>query len=198
METVAQKFRSLGCDVSINVPQTVEDFDLNAKKAGACLAEAVNNVIYRGTLNEFRDNFCEEVEKETGVERTASPTGKKNSDGTDVLEYDLSEGKYIQHVRTTKGWADDNTVLQGIADKVAATLTFDASAPERKPSEPKKLAAMYKEAATRIFTNGNQAKWGTQFNLTYTGDQAKDIELLGWAIKRDSDEKQKQLMAGVN
>lgn len=198
MQTVTKKYRSLECDVNIQVPASNEDFDSNAKKAGACLEEAINNVVYRGVLNDFRDKFCDAVEAKTGVERRTQPTGKKDDKGADILEYAESEKKYVDRVRAEKGWTEDNSVLQSIADEIATTLTFDASATERKPSLPKKLANDFRVAAERIFTNGTEAKYATQWNLAFTGDRAKDIETLGWAIKADFTKKQGELLGSLS
>lgn len=60
-----QLFSSLGCDVPLNVPSTVDEFNSSAwattpedKRIGnPCLTEAINNIVYRTSLAEFRDLF---------------------------------------------------------------------------------------------------------------------------------------------
>lgn len=112
------KFNSLGIDLALPVPATVEEFELNAgggttAKVGSCLAEAINNVIYRGSLADFRSNFLNAVEAMTANERKTKPTGKKTktkvktiTDGKEVeteveedqLQYDETEGQYFGRV----------------------------------------------------------------------------------------------------
>lgn len=193
--TVTKKFRSLGCDLNVQVPSTVEAFDTSARKVGACLEEAINNVVYRGVLAEFRDSFCEKVAEKTGIARRVKKT-IKNTKGEDV-EVLENEGDFIAYVRVQKGWTEDNKELQSIADDVASSLLFDASATERKAPTPKKLPKDYVEAATRFFTNGTQEKWASKFGLTLSGDQAKDIEAIGWKLKVDVEAQQKALLAAA-
>lgn len=192
----SKKYMSLGVEVNVPVPSDVAEFDLNAKRVNACLDEAIDNVVYRSYLADFRNLFCEVVETSTSIARKTKVVKKGDKE---VEVWDETEGEYIRGIRATKGWEDDNSALQLIAEAVLTTvnadgklvLLFDASASERKQTGPKKLAIAYKEAAQRIFTNGNQDKWGTKLGLTYTGDQTKDIEILGWAVKRVEDEKRK-------
>ena len=193
-----KQFESLGVKINLNIPSTVEEFDQNAKKAGACLDEAVNNIVYRGVLPDFRAMFCERVEKETGIARKFS-TVKEGDKEVEV--WDETEGKYMSRVRAEKGWQEDRTQLQAIADLVSPELVFDASSPEPKAKGPRKLPAGYATAALRIFGNGNQDKWAEKLGLTYvaeTGNEdevkrfrSQNVETLGWAIKKVEDEKRK-------
>ena len=109
----SQQFKSLGLVVNLNVPETVEEFDLNAKKSGRALAEAINNVVYRDCLAEFRDNFCEKLESSTSVERKTKDTGKKRKvtsvvDGKEVITeepiliYAESEAEFVDRVIAEK------------------------------------------------------------------------------------------------
>jgi hypothetical protein len=176
----------LGLVLALNVPSTVEEFDQNAKRVGACLASAINNEVYRGTMAEFREvliHGSEAVVKDgvtsgynfKGLEerfdfpRLTKKTGKTRDvvvNGTTVKEeievYDESESDYIKRLCAAKGWNDDKTKsdnLQPIADELSGLLTFDASQTERKAAGPKKLAKQYREAAENIFKNENQNKW---------------------------------------
>lgn len=198
-----KQFDSLGVKATAqNVPTTVEEFDTNAKRSGACLDEAVNNVIYRSFLADFRALFCEAVETATEIVRKVKSVKKGDKD---VEVWDETEGEYIRRVRTSKGWEDDNTELQRIADVVSQSpdLKFDASATERKATGPKKLPENYKVAALRIFTNGSQVKWAEKLGLTYAEEVGENeeaiakvrnanLETLGWAIKKVEDEKRKK------
>lgn len=111
-----QTFSSLGLDVPIMVPETIDEYEgpKMANKPGAALASAINNEVYRGTLAVFRDAFCTEVEAsmatlfpgDTTLKRkTKVGRQKKNSDGTteDVLVFDESEAKYVGRVLATVG-----------------------------------------------------------------------------------------------
>lgn len=199
-----RKFRSLGLDVVLNVPSSVEEFDQNAKRQGACLDEAINNCVYRGCLAEFRDSFQAVVAEKTGIQRATKPVidpdtkQPKVVDGEALEEWEESEAKYIGRVRREKGWLDnDNGVLQGWADEIASALVFDASAPERKAPKPKKLGDKFRAVAQRIFGNNTQEKYAKQFALVFTGDKEKDIDLLGWAIKKDVDAQIERQLEGV-
>ena len=190
------KYKSLGCEVSIQVPSNVEDFDINAKRAGACLSEAINNVVYRGVLADFREAFCDAVEASTSITRRSTVVGKTKETKEDILKYE-NEGDYVNRVRVEKGWVEDNTALQAIATEVSSKLVFDASATERKGPGPKKLPNAYKAAAAKIFANGNQDKWATKFGITLTGDATKDADLIGWGIKRDVEKAEAEKLAGI-
>ena len=50
-----QTFKVFGYSFALSVPATVEEFDQNAKKAGAARAEAIKNVYYRSTDPDVRD-----------------------------------------------------------------------------------------------------------------------------------------------
>lgn len=93
-----KKFSSLGLEINLNVPSTVEEFDQNAGKTGACLDEAINNVVYRGMLAEYREALLhglpevkdaagnitrpaiDGLETITGIERPTKEV--KNADGS--------------------------------------------------------------------------------------------------------------------
>ena len=200
-----QQFKSLQMAVSFEVPATVDEFDTNGKKVGACLAEAINNVIYRGTLAKFRDRFLhgqkadtekliaaiEGVEARTGIERSSEPVLDKEKkpvvkDGEPVTKYNESEADYYKRVLATlveQGkYASDEEALasfQSLADEVAVSIPFDASASEYKAAGPKKLAAKYKLTAARIIANNSIEKANANYlskigkTFTTTGDATK-------------------------
>lgn len=176
------KYNSLGLDVEFSVPSTVEEFDQNAKKPGACLDEATNNIIYRGSLAEFRSIFLhglsaediddamkaagykpiDGIEQTTKIARQTEPvndaSGKpKVVDGEPVTQYSESEAKYFNRVlAATKKEAKD---FQALATQVAAMIPFDASATERKAAGPKKLADKHRETAKRLMVHKNLGKF---------------------------------------
>jgi len=202
METVEKKFRSLYVDVPIQVPSTVADFDANAKAEGRCLAEAINNVVYRGVLADFRDLLIHgrEADEKAGVAAVegleaitgiARKTTKKTVGKREVEVWDETEGEYVARVIAARGWDKENpTELQNIADAVAKYLVFDASAAPATTKGPKKLPSDYLEAATRIITKGSWDKY-SRFGLVQSGDTAKDAEALGWKIREEVLAKQR-------
>jgi len=157
-----KEFSSLGLKVNLSVPSTVEEFDQNAKRVGACLDEAVNNCVYRGSLAEFRDKFCEALAESTGVERLTKDSGKKDESGQPILTYTETEGDYAKRVAAEKGV--EITSFQSLADSVASAIVFDASARERKAPTPKKLPDWAKKVAEEFLSG---AKSLDKFTTAY-------------------------------
>lgn len=167
------------------VPESVAEFDQNAKKDGACLNEAVNNVLYRGVFPDIRSTFLDAVQRETGIKRTtkAGPLKKDKTPGADV--FDESEAKYFARVCAIfqPEGAEEPGVegkhFQYLADKLNNgelpvlnekgeqvidletnkplfySIVFDASASER--SGEKKIAKVYIDAAKSIIEKGAAA-----------------------------------------
>lgn len=210
-----QKYRSLGLDINLETPETVAEFDTNAKRTGACLDEAIANVIYRGALADFRSAFIHGVEEDkekgvkavagleavTKIERKTKPTGKKDKDGADILVYDETEADYVARVCAEKKC--EVSAFQPLANEIAAQLKFDASARERKPTAPKKLAQKYKDTATAIMAGANFKKFladvkkAISKDFTATGDKEKDVEAVGWLVKEFAEYKEKQTLAAM-
>lgn len=201
-------YNSLGIDVPFQVPETVEEFDRNAKKAGACLGEAINNVIYRGSLAEFRDLFLhgrdakdgveafKGLETLTSIERTTEPVldkdGKpRTSDGKPLMKYSETEADYFKRVCALQGKKPED--YQTLANETAALISFDASAKERKAPEPKTLSQKHKDSAKVVLNkyDDNQIEKNVRKNapdwvhtpFARTGDEVKDLETLGWFLK---------------
>ena len=231
-QMIKKTYNSLGLDIPFEVPETVEEFDRNAKKEGACLAEAINNVIYRGSLAEFRDIFLhgrEEVKNKetgevtvtgidgidmiTGIERKSVVVMKDGKpvvkDGEEVTKWDTddSEATYFKRVcaeLVAAGKAVDAEAakksFQSHAESVASQIAFDASATERQPRKPVQLAAVYKNSAAACFAN-KDVNWPKLESMLskqgipmpeLTGDQAKDVLAVGWAIKSAKDAEAKK------
>jgi len=203
-----QQFKTLGLNVNLSVPTTVEEFDANAKRAGACLEEATNNVIYRGSLAELRDLIIhgrdEEkvdgkvtvtafkgLEEVTGVSRKTKKV-KSGKEQKEVEVYDETEGEYLERLVATK--KVELSTFQSHFDAAAALVAFDASARERKPAGPKKLAEKFKTIATE-FLSGKKSLEKLNAALTKsisktftkTGDTEKDTLALGWLCKEYAD-----------
>ena len=138
-----ETYRSLGLNVKLTVPSSVEEYDLLAKKSGAALESAVANAVYRGKggLADFRSDFADALESATGIKRTTEVVtdkeGKPKTDdeGNTVTRYLESEQDYFDRViketnRTVESFQD-------IADQVSAKLVLDPSVSERSAPEPK-------------------------------------------------------------
>lgn len=186
-------YSSLGLEVVFTVPESVEEFDTNAKRAGACLDEATNNVIYRGSLAEFREQFCERLASETDIARFSKPLldkenkPRKDAEGNELITYTESEADFVKRVCAEKGV--EVTAFQTIATAIGAGITFDASARERVSRLPVKLKAEYLNTADRILQSGDFSKVNAafaQYNIplpTLSGDATKDRDVLGRSIK---------------
>lgn len=147
------EFESVSLKGYVQVPETAEEFDQLAKKAGACVDEAVNNVLYRGVLADFRSAVVAELERETGIQRKTKdhPEGKKYTNdqkdengnivakkGDPIQVLDETESKYIQRVAAEQGKQPSD--YQYIADRVLTQkddagnllISFDPSQTERK------------------------------------------------------------------
>lgn len=210
-----EQYRSLGLVANLEVPSTVEEFDTNAKKAGACLSEAVANVIYRGSLAELRDLFLhgrdedkangipafEGIEQATKIARKTKPTGKKDKDNNDIEVYAETEAEYFERVCAER--KVEATSFQPLMDAACKLVKFDASQRERKPAAPKKLAAKYKETALAILKGAKKDKFLKDVKRdlgkepTLTGDLEKDSETLGWVVKEYADFREKQALLSM-
>lgn len=187
-----QTFKVLGLPLVTMVPETVEEFDALAKKPGACLNEAINNVAYRGVFAEARDIFCELFEQATGIERLTKPSGrkKKNDQGVeeDVLVYAESEGEYIrralgvlaqqQNVEEVPITSPEfATIMSRLSVGGDKEVKFDPSATATSRG-PQKLAKMWLEAATvQIINPGLAPQWVAK----YGGDETP--ECIGRKLK---------------
>lgn len=210
-----QTYKSLGLSVNLSVPESVAEFDANAKRAGACLEEAINNCVYRGSLADFRYSFLHGldedkekniaavpgIEQTTKIERLTKPTGRKDKDGADILVYNETEADYFARVCVEK--KVEATAYQALADTIAKTITFDASARERKPSLPKKLAQKYKDTATAIMSGANFKRFTADVkkalgkDIVLTNDKDKDVEAVGWIVKAFAEYKEQQALASM-
>lgn len=179
-----RKYSSLGLDIHLAVPSFVEEFNELAKskdpQANPCLDEATNNIVYRGSLAEFREVFlhgrAEEkdaqgnvtaskidgVEQVTGIARKTVPVLDKDDkpvlkDGVAQETWDKedSEAKYFKRVCAEKGVEPSS--FQALAQTVADSIVFDPSATERKPSAPKNLPKDILEKATAKVGQGEEA-----------------------------------------
>lgn len=187
------KFNSLGLNISIDVPSSIDDFDQLAGKTGEALNQAVRNVVYRSTLPVFREELCNAIAAKTGIERNAEfevdeqtkEIKKDEKTGEPIfLRWSETEAKYLKRV------AGDNVEqFAELANGIAAQLAFDPTASAPKASGPKKLAKMYLETAQALFDQGRgetvAANLATKLGLVVE----PTVEGLAAAIKEDQSRK---------
>ena len=203
-----------GLKATCLVYESYEEADKAAGKEKAMLESGNDNGYYRGPAQDVRDYICEMLETETGIERKWDDTGKKNSKGEPIYKAGESEGEYASRVCAEKGW-EDLTAFQAKLDEWAKTATpsanggpgtalaIDIKEQERKPSQPKKLAEVYKNSAIACFKN-KDVNWPRLETMlsnqgvampTLTGDEEKDVLAVGWAIKSAKDNEAKKSLA---
>lgn len=218
-----KEYSSLGLDVPLSVPDSVQEFDLNAKRDGACLEEAVNNVVYRSALAEFREVFLhgrkevkdsngnttapgiDGVEQTTGISRKSveKELTSKDEDGKPkvVDVYDESEAVYFRRVCAQLA-ADRKQPLdeiiksfQPLASAVAASIKFDASAEARQPSGPKKLPKSYLEAAKKVIDAGKGDHVAALLKESLGREVTVSVEGLAAAMQEDVAQEAKRRKA---
>lgn len=151
---VSKKVNTLGFELSVNVPDSIAEYDTLAKKQGAALESAVLNVLYRSVFAAFRAQFAEAVENNTGVARLMEKTGKKvkNEDGTeeDAVRFAETEKVYFDRVCAELVQNGEHPTVEAaaasfsqLAQETIASIAFDPSESEKAPTGPKKVAKAY-------------------------------------------------------
>lgn len=181
-----RKYRSLGFDVVISVPSTVEENDQLAGRANATLEDAVDNVVYRsrGGLPTFRELLAAGVEKETGIAREAvavmtkgtetEPSKQKLDDeGNPLFKYTESESDYIDRVLAKTGRTRESFV--NVAAEAAKSVKYDPKASERGEAGPKTPPKSVYEQVDAIIAAGSAtsvaASLGTLLGRTVETDR---------------------------
>lgn len=171
------------------VPSSVEEFDQNAKKAGACLEEATNNVVYRSSLAEFRASMCEKLEEKYKEPRKTKVSGK-NKAGEDIVVFAETENDYIERVAALQ--KVEVTSFQALADEVSKSISFDASATVRKGG-PIKLGKFWLELGAQAiakgventkFAKGWHKMFGVAFPKPTLSEKKEDAESNNLAVAR--------------
>ncbi len=205
--------------VPMQVYASVEEGDTAAGRVGAVLAEANNNLLYRGTYADARELICEIVTELTGETVAQKDSGQKNEDGTPIMVDAESDKVFVRRVLANNPSLFDKVqaVLteraDGYSKAVDGKITFfpalaaDITQRERKPRKPVKLAAKYADTAKAFLTKAinpatgkprdihkflDAVKKSLKVEWTPTGDAAKDIESLGWVCKHYADWKAEQ------
>lgn len=136
---------TMGFDVKLNGPDTVEAYDQKAGKVGSCLADACENTIYRSTLPELHGKLVEKIEALTGqkreVNQTATDAAKgRAKDASKVKDIMETVPKFVK--RATAGMSkEDLAALQTEIQAIADTLEVDPSPSKRQRGPAKDLLA---------------------------------------------------------
>lgn len=207
----SKEYESLGVTVPFQVPETIEEYERLAKRQGACLDEAIDNVVYRGCLASFRKAFVAAFEKATGVARkTRSIT--TTSDGKETVRNvpDESEGRYIDRALEELHPGDELAILKyqplvadvlKLTDKSGRLLcVFDPSEAERKERK-ESVAKQYLDAVPLLIAALSRkgktlAQWMQHHNVVVPNGAD---ELTAVAIKlRDIEKKSAEQIAEKN
>lgn len=210
---VSKTVSSLGFDLSVNVPDTVEAYDTLAKKQGACLESAVLNVLYRSVFAKFRSAFADAVENNTGITReTEAVLGKDGQPKIDeetkepVTRYTETEDKYFKRAcaELVKDGQFESVEAAAasflsLAQSTIAGIAFDPSESERQPSGPKKIAKAYITLATQAQEKGKLDTLASQLQdkLGATWKVEATVDSVARAISEDQRRKREaQTLAG--
>jgi hypothetical protein len=193
-----------------NVPSSVSEFDQLSKKEGSCLTEAIANIVYRGSLAEFRDTFLhgdeaqgiKGVEQVTKIERLTKTVElkTKNADGTakSTEAYDESEAVYWHRVKATlikngqyANEAEVEAAFQPLADQVAATIVFDPSEQPKKVAGPKRLPKELVEIAEKYINAGKGDAIAKKLATKVGHAVEATVQSIAAAIKEDLDNEAK-------
>jgi hypothetical protein len=141
----AYETNSLGYKLRFNGPATVEEYDTAAGRKDACLEDACDNTIYRGTLPEWQSAWAKRLEEMTGVKRgvdqaatdRAKARSKKPEEVADIPE---KVKAYDARVKASMSDADKNA-LNATAQEVADGIAIDPSPAKRQAGPGKDLLA---------------------------------------------------------
>lgn len=202
--------KCLGFNLSVTVPDSVEDFDKAAGKPGAALGEAIKNVIYRGWNAEFRRAFLERMEKDSEipwpVDQKKTDAQPDRKDGKPKTPVHIPEGDYFDLLKA-KGYTQDQ--MAPIAVEVAAGIAFDPAAAEGGGG---RIGKEYLTAAedviksgvervTRVKSKLEQSNPGLTVDLDPATADVKNeehVKALARAIKTNADRKAREALAELN
>lgn len=211
-----QKFKSLGLLLAFSVPETVDEFnDLDKGRENACLEEAINNIVYRNNLAEFRDLFLhgrkgkkagdgtplpdiDGVEQVTGIERktkTVELQGKEEDGSAKTgTTYDESERVYFKRACVAANRTPES--FQELADSIVPQIAFDPSASERGGSKtPPKT---YLETADKAIAEGKGEVFAAKLSELIGRKVEPERESIAWAIQTDLNRRKAAEEAKLN
>jgi hypothetical protein len=177
--------RSCGYKLRFNGPESVEEYDQKAKKAGQCLEDAADNTIYRKTLPEWQDAFALILAKETGIARgvDAAATAKLKERAKGEVK-DLPERFKLYNARIKATWANGD---EGKEARLNELAQLAADKVEIDPSPSDRVSAAQK---------GDLAKAGDILDHDYDYVEAKVNKMLakvpGYDLTRDDEGKPEQ------
>lgn len=197
MKTVT--YDSGGHKFNIAVPESVEEFDLLAKKSGAALEAAIDHEVYHGTLGDIRGAFVKAVAEAYNTQPREIGTGVFEGEGEAKAEVTTTEKPQVFLARVA---AEQNLTgespFQSIADMLsvggAKEVKFDPSVRERKAPKAPVVAKWAIEQATKFLAGASDkainkfitAAAGVGVTITRTGNTDEDVKAFakaGMAIK---------------
>lgn len=143
---------TLDCTFPVRVPATAEEFDRLAGRTGACVEEAIRNVVYRSVNHDFRKQLCAKLEEHTGVAREHKLVGEGENKRK---EYTESEKKYKARL-ILSGKVDQET-CQLFANEIAKNLKFDPSPSKRRGGPSKEIRGAAENILQAIAMNQSSA-----------------------------------------
>jgi len=199
------KIKTLGFSANYQVTENAAEFDAQpGVEQGACHAEAVQNVLYRGVLTDLREALCEWLETKTGVLRTRET--RTNKDGSTVEVIVQSAGQYARQLTEDGAMPDSAEVssyLQSLCDSSEYAFAAYCREPERRVAAPKarRVPKAILTEVEQIIASGKgellAAKVGQSLGRTITlpEDRSKWAEVLGLAIREDEEREIQRMRA---
>lgn len=188
-------YRSLGMNVPLQVPSTVEENDQLAnagesKRINPTLEDAVDNVVYRSSLADFRSLFCEAVEVHTGIKRHTKPVldkktnePKKNEDGSEKFVYTESEAEYFDRVLAATSRSIES--FEDLKNSVVAKVKYDPTASERGEAGPKTPPKSVYEQVDALINSGQATGVAASLTAILGRQVDADRESLARGIHED-------------
>jgi hypothetical protein len=189
-------YRSLGFNVTVSVPSSVEENDSLAGKVGATLDDAVDNVVYRSGdgLPAFREALANGIEVATGIKRVSEPVmtkatadtpaqQKKDEQGELVFKYTESEADYIDRVLAQTGRSRESFIDQATAAQTS--VKYDPKASERSAAGPKTPPKSVFETVDAIIAAGQHTAVAVSLTGLLGRQVEADRESLAKAIHED-------------
>lgn len=172
-------FESAGLKGRVQVPASIEEFDKLANKQGACLQEAIANVLYRAVMADFRSQLCERIAEIHGIERNLKST-KGGKDET--------EAKFIKRAAAELG--KDVSFFQPLADEISASLIFDPSQKEASQRTPyvskadlETAKGLIAQGPEKLAVSLAKIQAITGQKVTLTGNPSLDERTIALAVK---------------
>lgn len=171
------------------------------------LARLLDYLTFHGSNGDARSLIVDVVTEVTKEKPLETPTGKNNADGSPIMQVSETDGKFV--ARALALHPEDKEAIQELVTERARgykdaagediePIQVSVKAREPRSSKPKKLPGDYLATAQACLAKGNQDKLvalikrDLQENVVLTGDQTKDADTLGWAIRKHKLWKDKQ------